>query len=461
MKPKNLRNAFLRLCQEYAKQPQVLGTEIEQNKKSCAFNLFYRNVKLQLVYHSGSSVSIAPSVLYCRVFPDKNCPLYLHIPQLLPLLEIEDYRACYFPYIESHSRMEACFAALTEFWEKLYPILETLASAGKDRDLLEKHLLSFEIDGLNPEEVLSAGSEQQNMFLYIQRKQDPAFVVRFTKWSPWEKYLDGKLKKAASAYKKQKDLLIYEQGLCAFLETPAAKSFVPIKPECYAAKDLRAVTKGQDDGLSLFIGMLVLYPVCAALGCLLMGLNQIISAYGTLCWLGAPWYEGFMLGGLPAIFGGIALRRQLMPIWNRKTSRQQLEFDDIINSSSAVEKFAMGAFVVATALTLFFGVMMANGSVRLYDTYGDLDDGLFGREKFYYEQIDAIYHIQARYNDYGDRIEYGSYVIAMEDGRLIDLYGNTDEETSRKEALPIFEKMGIAVIELDSDRDLPGANSTE
>ena len=80
---------------------------------------------------------------------------------------------------------------------------------------------------------------------------------------------------------------------------------------------------------------------------------------------------------------------------------------------------------------------------------------LFDRQSFTYEEVDAIYHIQSRYNDFGERIEFDSYVIATADGRLTDLYGFTSAEETREKALPIFQAAGIEVIELDSDRELP------
>lgn len=453
MKTKALQMEFLRLCGDYAACAQPLGTLQETEKKLCTFSFVFRNVKLQLVYRPRAVFGTPVSTLYCRVFPDKNSPVWLHLPQLLPLLGISDYRACYFPYIETAKRMEVCFRALTSFFEVLYPRLEALAADGADRTLLLRHLTESGLSQTDAEQVLRFGTPEQQGYLVYQNKNDTTFVARFTEWSPWKCYLLGQQDKAQRLYAKQK-LLPYEYGLLDFLQTAQGQSFVPMQPECFAVRDMQAVTSGTEDGLTLFKGMLLLYPLCAAAGCALMGLLQMISSWGTLCWFGPEWYMGLLLGALPALFGGIALRRQLMPIMNRKNAAAQLEFDDILNGG-AVNRFTMGTFYAFTAVTMIFALLMAGQTVRLYEDHGDLDQTVFSREVFSYEQIDRVYHIEARYNDYGERIERDSYVIALKDGRLIDLDGYTTPEETREQALPIFQKWGIGVTELDSDRDLP------
>lgn len=456
MKPQKLQENFFELCRRYAHRVEPLGTGEEKGKKVCAFSLILRNIKLQLVYRPRGAAGVPPSTLYARVYPDKNCPIYLHLPQLLPLLEVEDYRACYFPYIETARRMEACFWTLVDLLEELRPMLEELASSGGDGELLERFVYEKVLSDDAPKEILKAGSPEQRGFLRLQQIQDTAYVTRFTQWKPWNAYLMGETQKAVAAYKKQKELLPYERSLLAFLETPEGADFLPMPRECFAYGDMQAVSCGRDDAGTLLKEALALYPLCAALGCLLMGVMQLVSSWGTLCWFGAPWYMGFLVGGIPAMFGAFAFRRQLMPLVSRKTFRQQLEFDDIVNDTPGVNRFAMGAFLLFTAGTLVISLLMAGDTVRLYRDHGDWSTGFFQRESFRYEQIQAVYHIDARYNDYGERIQRDSYVIALENGQLIDLDGYTSPERTEKEALPLFREHGIQVIRVDSDRDLPG-----
>lgn len=456
MNPQKLQTTFLGLCRDYAKAGEVFGSEEHRDKKSCTFTLICRAVRLELVYQLRGIAGAPPSTLYCRVYPDKNCPIFLHLPEVLALTGSEDYRACYFPYIETEQRMRDCFRALTDILSDHLPALEKLGISGDDRALLERAIRASGVDTMDPDLILQNGSNEQVGYLMARQFQEVGFVTRHTDFAPWNFYLHGQPEKALSAYQKRNDLTLYERSLCRFLETPEGKGFVPMPPECFAKGDMEAVTVGKQDGLTLFKCMFALYPICAAAGCLLMGVIQLISSYGTLCWFGAPWYMGLLLGGLPALFGGIALRRQIIPLINRKTSRQQLDFDDILNPSPAMEKFAIGAFLVALGFSVFFGVMMGSSAVRLYEDYGTKSDSVFESTRFEYGDIDAIYYISARHNEYGGRIDRASYVIALEDGTLIDLDGYTTVEKTEREALPIFEERGIPLFKVDSDLDLPG-----
>ena len=453
MKPRQIENVFLSLCREYAAHINALGTEVEEKKNVCVFTVHLKSTGIQFVYRLKPAALTVRSTLYCRVFPDKNCPVYLFLPQLMPLLGIEDYRCCYFPYIETDKRMQACFRQLTLILDPLLPVLEGLAATGDDKMLLRRFLVEA-MKETDPDRILRNGTAEQRMYTAMQQAGDSAFITRFTEFAPWRHYVFCRHGEALKEYKKLKDLLPYEQGLCRFLQTREGRMFIPMPPECFALQDLQRVTSGREDSGTLFKGMLLLYPVSAAFFCLIMGLLQMVLSYKTRCWLGAPWYQGFLLGALPALFGGIALRRWLMPVLNRSSYIQQRDFDDLFNGRG-LSRAAAGIFAVAIAGALAAASMMSFSCVRFYDQFFDLDRGLFTREAFTYEQIDAVYHIDARYNMYAERIERESWVIGLKNGEYIDLDGYAAVKETEEKVLPLFTELGIEMINLDSDRDLP------
>lgn len=454
MRPKQLQKRFFALCGDYAKATRALGFESSAGKKLCTADFFYRTAKLQLVYRPKEAVGIPPSTLYCRVYPDKNTPIWLHLPQLLPLLEIRDYRAVYFPYIETAQRMDACFKTLTEFLTQLLPVLETLGSTGEDQALL-KTWISKEASWTSPEEILRKGSFQQKNFFSALDAYESLLLIRHTHFDPWYRYLLGDPKAALKQYRSRKDLSDYERGLCEFLASPEAEGFVPISGDCFALKDKNSVTRGKDDSLTMGLCALALYGVFAPVLCLVMGLIQIIGAWGAACWFGAPWYFGALLAALPAMFGGIALRRRLIPLLFRKTAARQLEFDDIISDTPLVRYLSRGMLAVTTAAVLILIPVVSGSSVQLFETHGTIHHSLFEHQHFSYDEVEVIYHIHSRYNDFGERVELDSYVIATSDGNLTDLYGFASGKETREKALPIFLEAGIRVVELDSDRELP------
>ena len=72
-----------------------------------------------------------------------------------------------------------------------------------------------------------------------------------------------------------------------------------------------------------------------------------------------------------------------------------------------------------------------------------------------YDDIENIYYIQSRYNEFGDRIQRASYVLDLNNGKLLDLDGYTTAKETEKELLPYLKSKGFKIIKLDSDKDLP------
>ena len=451
MKLNLLQKEFEKLCENYGMTSSALGTKFQKDKKECSLELLCRCVKLQLVYRARSPFPVPPSTLFCRVYLNKNDRLFLHLPQLLPLIGKRDFRACYFPYIENENRMAACFRELTGFLEELLPELEAFASDAREAQPMEVFLKEEGFRAENIRAITQFDSREQKMYLAIQKKIEKNILVRYTVWKPWEAYLLGDRQRAKEQLKKQKHLLAYDRDLIQFLSSRESSGFRPIPDDCFAIRDMRSVSRGLEDGGTLFLSMLLCYPVFAAIACLLMGVLQLLHSSGTLCWFGPAWYEGLLLGGIPVVFGGIALRRLVMPILNRKNSKMQLDFDDVINGTGW-DRFTTGIFLLAVIASLVCSFSWAGECLQLYEDHGKVEG-----EVFVYEDVEAIYYISARYNSDGDRIERPSYVIVLTDGTQIDFNKYADAQKTADEALPIFLSLGLEPIELDSNRDLPEA----
>lgn len=455
MRPEKLKTEFLRLCKAKLKLGAPLGTEAGQEKKTVTFTLLYRTAKVQLVYRPGTVAASVVSTLYARVYPDKNTPLYLHLPQLLPLLGREDYRACYFPFIENPQRMESCLCALAAILEPLLPVLEELGASGGDRELMVRWIRSMKLTDGTPEDVLRQGSDQQKLFAWLLGMQEDGWIIRHTEFAPWRRYLFGEPGKALGQYRKKKDLTDYELGLCAFLETPEGKAFRPMPEECFAQKDLSELSAGKDDIGTIAKCSLVVYAVCAPIACLIMGLVQLISSWGTACWFGAPWWSGLLFAAFPPIVGGIALRRQIIPLISGKKGRRKLEFDDITNDTPFLRWLAAVVFALFVGAAIFFGIMSSCDTMRLYETYGQYTPDMFIFEEFQYSQITDIYYVEVQHNEDGDQIDRPYYVIALEDGTLIDLDGYASVRETEEKVLPLLEPYGVKITRLPSDFDLP------
>ena len=115
------------------------------------------------------------------------------------------------------------------------------------------------------------------------------------------------------------------------------------------------------------------------------------------------------------------------------------------------------AFGVSFFLVLLFCVAMSIGTMAVYnDKLTVAEYSPFTHSEYRFEDIEEIYHIDARYNVYGERVPFGSYVLVMKDKTMFDFYSNISEEKTEKKVLPIVLKNHkFEIKNVDSDRNLP------
>ena len=120
---------------------------------------------------------------------------------------------------------------------------------------------------------------------------------------------------------------------------------------------------------------------------------------------------------------------------------------DAIQNSVSTDKlmkrfvFLCFAFVVGM---LFFVVKW---NLNFTET-GFIDNTKFFDVKgvFYeYEEIEEIYYKENRVNDFGETLDYPSYVIVLKDGKEIDLFDYEDTAVSEEKLIPILEGKGIRI----------------
>lgn len=437
-----LAKQFVKLAMDLGSEMGALYCAVEKEKKKQVVSLYFRAVKLQLVYSCKWTDIAPPSVLYCRVFPDKNCPVFLQLPEMLHYLQAEDFRACYFPYIETRDRMERCFRALADILGTHLPAMEELGASDKAEQLLQDWLKRELGEEVLPEKVdLPFVSETAVMTEF-------AWVGTFTIMDAYQAFLRGDLEKAKRLYRKKKALSPYEEDLLQFLD--AGGTVEPMPPECYAAEDFQRFT-GQKQDLK---GILLLYPPFAALFCVLLALVDAVLSRGTRFFSSVPWWVGSLLGMMPAVFCYPLLQEQIIALRFRKERKRAQAFLEIANGQKWVKWMSGCFFAIVFALELWFCFKVPPMAMRMYDNHGIYYTEEEKLERFSYDQVTAVYHISARYNVYGDRVERDSYVLLLSDGTAIDLdceFG--DVQGQYQVVSTLFPKHTIQ--ELDSDRDLP------
>jgi hypothetical protein len=433
--------AFRALCEEAAGKTDNLGTEFRADKKFAVFTLYRRLIKLELVFkrHSLGNVD---NVLCCRVYPNKITEVFYLLPEVFVELDIDEYRAVFFPMIENEARLAACFSQLWSILSEHLPAIEKGARDGllpwerklEEGDFLERRLI---FDSASP------------------TSREPFVILDYTKGNVYGALLTGKRKKAIETIEKYRvkgKTLEYQNRLCDHLKE-AGDAFSLMPDECNALRDAKLAEK---KSVPVYIGMFL--AVYAAVFAVILAAKLVFDLFferGTVAVFGAPWYFCLLLAVLPAFIGTVVFRKGLMRLLFPKRAPGMIERDEVVNNKGT-NKLAAIFFAAVIGFTIGAFIMICLPAVRVYsDRLDAVSDGsVFIREDYRFSDIAEICHISARYNDYGDRIERPSYVLVMKDGRRLDLDGSTSDRRAEEELLPLLSEYSIPITELDSDRDL-------
>lgn len=442
---------FRELCGELRARDDVLYLEFARERKMEICTVYFRAAKIQLIYCRKWELLAPPSVLFARVSFSKNSPAFLHLPELIAYLGREDYRACYFPYLETPMRLEAAFGTLIGILDDYLPDLERMAVTGEGDDMIRRaQTLNFFDDREAPFE---AAVEDETVYRRTTEYLDVMFeclmVGRFT-MDAYESFVMGRWDQALKRYRKmdKSGLSAYERGLIRFMEDSKNRGFRAMPPECSAHSGYQKASGTWKD----LLGMLMLWMSVSAVLCGLTILGNGFLSRGTVFFFGMPWWFGMLLAPFPAVLAYAVFQKKIL-VWMKR--QDEVAYVSMSEESHPILTRILRILLIASVVgCLGFTVYMLGMNERFYPDHGVCLGEEGGKVAFSYSEIESLCFIESRYNVYGDRVNRGSWVIVLKDGVFFDLDGNA----SRKQQEQLVETLFAEYPQkrLDSDRDLPG-----
>lgn len=445
-----LTKEFILLCQSYAKKRNdVLDEHLEDSKKLCKYNIELYSSSLEFVYVKKESVFIKPSSLYCTVKLRKNSVIHYHLTDIIPFLKEKTFKSCYFWNIESVERLESCFNCLEEILEKI--LLQITPFLLNDSVLRNSLFQSYRtIYNLKPndidfEKIDNTDDFSHNFFVSLQKTRDQYVFSRYSSFKPYSLLVKGDVENALRKYEKLKckdTLSEYENALTEHISNPEERNFKVFDPSCDTSAGNKLLSPLS--GLKAFI---ICFIISSLFFCGLFALWNFICSADTVILLTAPWYTGFLCSGLCAVFGAIAF---VTYIPNKNLTKTERKNFSNLFVPRIMKKVSFVLFAFSVCVSLFFAVMIMTSNVRFYE-----ENIRFDNCSYSYEQIYAVYRIDARYNIYGERINRPSYVILFKDKTSLDLDGYTTAEFTENKVLPLLKAKGFKTEFADSEKDLP------
>lgn len=447
-----LKQEFMALCRPLADRPDVLYTEFSEDKKACTHSIFLRNCKIELVYCWKWENLAPPSVLYSRVYLNKNVPIYLHLPELISALGEQDFRACYYPCIENTQRMRDCFTALMAVVDDYIPKAEALATSGQGEAIMKQR---FKVDfwgnplGQEDDEWDYDDPDARSVMKTMDRLSESIMVGRFTEMDAYLAFLTGDWDKALIKYKKleKHGFSQYEKDLCAFMSHPENRGFQAMPPGCMAITDYRKFAFGPLWELGC---MLLCTIPWSLVFCAIIAAANWLMGRGTVFFFGAHPLCGLAPGLACGVFGYILFQKKILRLMKRY---RELDFAEMMDHHPKIRKLAVILFALILAVSLGFCVAMPLMGGRFYKDHAIIyEEGIHSR-RVEYDDIRDIYYIHGRYNDFGDLITRPSYVLVLRDGEAIDLDCTAGVKKQKQLIDTIFDD--FTVMEVESDRNLP------
>lgn len=450
-----LEKVFLSRCEEYAKIVNAMSTKTTSDKKTTFFSISLPVIKLQFIYGKKRGALDLPSTIFARVYLNKNTNLFFHIPELLAFLKIDDFRACYFPYIESEERMNCCFDALTDILNTHLADFEKISTSFRAEEMRKYQFESIRgMYGLKDEDY----DDLETYIMMLEMGESMTFLHRCTTFDAYYNLCCGEREKAIKKYEKlnsKNKIFDYEKRLLEFISKPENADFKPISDECFSYRDAKPYL--MNDNVFSFKSLLLAMGISVAVFFLVSFIIEAVMSAGAVASYGAPWWVILIIAVICAVMVSIGFADNLNKLVGDKKIKARATFNKILESKLAKD-IGEVIFRSFSAICFVFIVWLSLLTTSVYDTYikTPSDEGMFKMTRIEYEDIEKIYYMNARYNVYGDRIERPSYVLIFEDGTMFDFdMINTAEETE-EDVLPLLEKYDLEIIKVDNHKEIPG-----
>ncbi len=442
---------FIKYCDvsvnNWASKNDSIFVSFFEDKHFALWTVEFNLIKIDFVFSKKEQTFCPVGTLFCRIYLNKNDELYFHLPELIAYMDLSDYRCYYFSYIENKKRFQACFDVLSSFLNLHLKEIEKIAGDSVKCNMLSdaKHKELTKVFTIKEKDIPDDSAEK-TVFYELIYSQYETFILleHYTRFDGYIDFLKGDYSKSIKEYEKldrKNKLTSYDKKLLTFIRN-LDDDYCAITSECASFLEVADYRYGKKDFVLLLKTLLFLFSIFSIFFFAVIMISNKIMAKDTLFYSGLRGADSFIFAGLPAAFGSIAFKNKFNKLFNKKNAAKAEEYDNILYSSAS-KITAIIFFEIVLVLTLIFAVDMIGGNMKVYDDYMVYKSDAFlsdEYEEYQFDELLGIYHVDGRYNVYGDWIERESYIFSFSDGRKFDtdLILSSEKEIEEK-LIPILK----------------------
>jgi hypothetical protein len=303
---------FVSYAQEFKRRNQnVLSLTFKHRRRISTCVIEFENYNLELRYIKKQGLYFKANTLYSVLYLRKNSGQYYHLTDILPLLERQNFKSCYFWHIEDAQRFEYCFNALLAQFNfvasQLQPFIEDETPLFES--LVESYYMTFGLkDGdIDFSNIDTPKKFNTRFFRSLQKTRDGYIFKRFSTFRPYKFVVNKRYYEAEEKYEKLNEkskLLSYEKVILNRIKNLESEEIVIFDEKCDTTKHFAKIM--------LYWGFIKAFLVtflpfaaffCGGFAFAEWKSPQMAEVVRTI----PEWYIGFIPALLCSVFGTLAV----------------------------------------------------------------------------------------------------------------------------------------------------------
>ncbi len=415
------------------------GAEELQKQKGFVAKIYYSSCYVKLIYTAHGSLGLVNSALGCSVCLDKNgSSREIPLPLMSDYLDYSITAPMFFQNLTDEKGLEKAFDCIGK---TVIALLPELIRAGGDEEYKNSILNSY----TEEMKYIFGTDDLENIIDYYFYD---FFVLRFTT-DVFDFYLKGNYEKVCKKLGKVKKLTGYEKRL---LEALRSGMYEKCETSLQDISELCGTPAKKDEIkelLVLFASWFLLTPLTSAVYLLIFFAVFLMESKSSVCLLGVEynWIYCITLGFFTAIGVSYFTRFKFYKLFNKKGYESYVKLSSMQNGKGA-DRFMKALTYIIFCVCVLMSVLLCKWNINFTES-GVIDNTKFlsmRGEYFTYEEIERVYYLPERTNDFGDVLDFPSYVMVV-GGKEIDFYDFADIADYEQVLLALLESKGVKVEE--------------
>ncbi len=448
----SIYNQFEQSTRQFCEETQAVyfdiskeykGEETPENLKHCIAKIYYNSYRVSLIYMAHSFLSVANSILGCSVCFDKSEEtLEIPLPLLTDYCDVDIATPMFIPTITNKEGMIQAFECVGDVLKQMHGMFIDIShDVSRKASIMASYYDELKIF-YGSDEFISYSSSLDIYEFFMLRCCSDAFI----------NYVKGDTDTAIKQLKKIKKPSGYESRMIKLLsmgvrhEIPESSSLIA-NAKTYNKHGVQGGTF--KEFIILLLSWLILTIPTSVVFLVIYLVLVLLEGRDSVALLGPKYNIPYAItsGFFLAISISYFVRKKFTKIFDKKNYEKFCELDSIQNSvgSDKIMKGFIGFVFFVSVISL---ALLSRWNVNF------LSDGFIDNTKFFsikgqyytYEEIEEVYYLPNRENDFGDILDFPSYVIKMTNGKEIDLYEYAEIEDYEDSLLPYLREKGVTVI---------------